>query len=138
MQLEDEVEINGHPAWIIAFSQPEPTLAGSDDYYATSFEGKITIMKNDYAVVKIEGSATSAKHNRQGKSLAVGSSNTDYYKDVSYDFSVTYRQLKPDVISLNKTYNFNGKNIKEQTTLSIEKVQTTDVKEIAARDYFSE
>lgn len=138
LQLEDEIEINGSPAWVISFNQPEPTIAGSDDFYATSFSGQITIMKDDYSVVKIEGSATSAKHNRQGKSLAVGSSNSNYYEDVSYYFSVTYRQLKPDVISLNKNYTFSGQKVEEQTTLTIEKVQTTDVKEIAARDYFSE
>lgn len=138
VRLEDEVEINGNPAWILSFSQNEPTLAGSDDFYATSFEGKITILKADYSVVKIEGRAESAKHSRQGKSLALESSNANYYEDVTYDFSVTYRQLKPDVISLNKTYASNGNNIKERTKLTIESVQTADVKEITARDYFGE
>ena len=138
VQPEDEVQINGSPAWIIAFSQSEPTLAGSDDFYATAFEGKITILKDDYSVVKIEGRAESAKHNRQGKSLAVGSSNPNFYEDVTYDFSVTYRQLKPDVISLNKNYFYKGKQVEEQTTLTVEKVQTADVKEITARDYFGE
>lgn len=138
IRLEDEVEINGNQAWIIGFSQNEPTLAGSDDFYATSFEGTITIMKEDYSVIKIEGRAQSAKHNRQGKSLAIGSSNANYYEDVTYDFSVTYRQLKPDVFSLNKSYTSNGKNVEEKTKLTIEKVQTTEVKEITARDYFGE
>jgi hypothetical protein len=55
-----------------------------------------------------------------------------------YDFSVNYRQLKPEVISLSKNYIFKGKKFEEQTTLTIEKVQTADVKEIASRDYFSE
>jgi len=138
VQPEDEVQINGSPAWIIAFSQSEPTLAGSDDFYATAFEGKITILKDDYSVVKIEGRAESAKHNRQGKSLAVGSSNPNFYEDVTYDFSVTYRQLKPDVISINKNYFYKGKQVEEQTTLTVEKVQTANVKEITARDYFGE
>lgn len=138
VQLEEEVDINGRPAWIISFGQPKPTLAGSDDFYATSFSGQITIMKDDYSVAKIEGSATSAKHNRQGKSLAVGSSNTNFYENVSYDFSVTYRQLKPEIIRMSKKYMSQGKQVEEQTTLTIEKVQTADVKEIAARDYFSE
>lgn len=138
IKLEDEVDIDGNPAWIIAFSQNEPTLAGADDFYATSFEGKITILKDDYSVVKIEGRAESAKHNRQGKSLAVGSSNNNFYKDVTYDFSVTYRQLKPDVISLNKNYIYNGGQVEEQTTLTVKKVQMAGVKEITARDYFGE
>lgn len=138
LQLKEEVEINGGPAWIISFNQQEPTLAGSDDYYATSFAGQITIMEDDYTVVKFEGNAKSEKHSRQGKSMAVGASNSNFYKDVSYDFEITYRQLKPDVIRLNKKYTYNGNKVDEKTTLTIEKVQTADVKEIAARDYFAE
>jgi hypothetical protein len=138
VRLENEVEINGNPAWIISFSQNEPTPAASDDYHATSFAGEITILKEDYSVVKIEGNATSEKHNRQGKSLAVAPSNSNFYENVSYNFSITYRQLKPDVINLNKTYTYKGKKVEEKTKLTIEKVQTAEVKEITARDYFGE
>ncbi|MGM0621123.1 MAG: carboxypeptidase-like regulatory domain-containing protein [Bacteroidota bacterium] len=136
LKLEEETEIDGNPAWIITFSQDEPTLAGSDDFHATSFSGQITVVKEDYSVKKIEGSVQSAKHNRQGKSLAVGNSNSNYFENVTYNFSVTYSQLKPDVIMLNKKYDYNGRQVAEKTTLTINRVQMADVKVVDSRDYF--
>jgi hypothetical protein len=138
LALEDETELNGNPSWIISFRQKEPTLAGSQDFHATTFEGKITIAKNDYSVKKIEGSAVSEKHNRQGKSLAVGNSNNNFYEDVTYDFEITYAKLVPQEISLNKKYMFNRQKMEESSRLTVEQVQTTNVKEITSRDYFAE
>ncbi|SHF40983.1 CarboxypepD_reg-like domain-containing protein [Mariniphaga anaerophila] len=138
LALEDEPEIDGASYWVIAFSQDEPTVGGSQDFHATSFEGKITIAKDDYSVKKIEGMATSDKQNRQGKSLAVGNLNTHYFKDVSYSFEMTYSKLKPESFQLNKTYLFNGKKVEEASQLTVDQVQTTGIKEIATRDYFVE
>jgi hypothetical protein len=138
LALEDETEFNGNPSWVISFSQKEPTLAGSQDFHATYFEGKITISKNDYSVKKIVGSAVSEKHNRQGKSLAVGNSNTNFYEDVSYSFEITYAKLVPQEISLNKNYTFKGQKTEESSRITVEQVQTTNVKEITSRDYFAE
>jgi hypothetical protein len=39
---------------------------------------------------------------------------------------------------LNKKYTFVGQKIEESSLLTIEQVQTTNVKEIPARDYFAE
>ena len=136
LKQEAEVEVDGKPAWVISFSQDEPTFAGSGDFHASSFSGQITVLKEDYSVKKIEGSVQSSKHNRQGKSLAVGNSNSNYYKNVSYNFSVTYSQLKPDVIMLNKKYDYKGRQVAEKTTLTINRVQMADVKVVDSRDYF--
>ncbi|MGC9354134.1 MAG: carboxypeptidase-like regulatory domain-containing protein [Mariniphaga sp.] len=138
LTLEDEPEIDGNSYWVIAFSQEKPTLAGAQDFYASSFKGKITIAKDDYSVKKIEGSAVSEKHNRQGKSLAVGNSNTNYLEDVSYNFEITYSRLKPEMILLHKKYRFEGKNMEESLRLVVNQVQTTGLKEITARDYFAD
>ena len=138
LTVEAEPEIEGKSAWVIAFSQPDPDLAGSGDFYATSFKGKITILKDDYAVIKIEGHAESPKQNRQGRFLAVGESESDYLSDVSYGFIVTYSNLKPDEIILNKSYKSHGKKVEERSHLKINQVQVTNVKDIATRDYFSE
>jgi hypothetical protein len=138
LTLEAEPEIDGKSAWVIAFSQPDPDLAGSGDFYATSFSGKITILKDDYAVTKIEGHAESPKQNRQGRFLAIGESDSDYLRNVSYGFIVTYSDLKPDEIILNKNYRSEGKKVEERSQLKIKQVQVTNVKDIATRDYFSE
>lgn len=138
LTLAEEPENDGVPVWIISFMQKEPTLAGSQDFHATFFEGKITIAKDDYSVKKIEGSAVSEKHNRQGKFLAVGNSNTNFYEDVSYNFEITFARLVPQKISLHKKYNFKSQKIEESLQLTVEQVQTANVKEISSRDYFSE
>jgi hypothetical protein len=136
LTLEGEPVIDGNQAWVISFRQNRPTLAGSQDFHATEFQGKITILKDDYSVKKIEGSVKSAKHNRQGKSLAVGNSNANYFEDVSYDFAVSYSKLKPDILSMNKTYHHNGQQVEEKSQLNITSVQIENVQEIANRDYF--
>ncbi|MFA5533908.1 MAG: carboxypeptidase-like regulatory domain-containing protein [Mariniphaga sp.] len=124
--------------WVIAFSQSKPTPEGSQDFHATTFQGEITINKEDYAVKKIVGSAESAIQNRQGKSLAVGAGNTNYFENVTYHFEVTFSQLKPEAMLLNKTYLFNGHKIEEKSKLTITRIEMTNVKEIASRDYFVE
>ncbi len=138
LKLEEETEVNGRPAWVIAFSQSSPTLPGSRDYHATAFEGKITIIKEDYTVLKIEGSGRSSKHHRQGKFLAVGPSNSNYHENVSYNFQMVYSELKPDIFEMNKTYSSNGEQISEYTRLIVKQVHITDVKELATRDYFAD
>ncbi len=138
LTLEDEPEIDGNSCWVISFSQEEPTLAGAQDFYASSFKGKITIAKDDYSVKKIEGSAVSEKHNRQGKSLAVGNSNSNYLEDVAYNFEITYSRLKPEMILLNKKYRFGGKNVEETSRLVVNEVHTTGLEEITSRDYFAD
>ena len=109
LKLDGEPEVDGSACWVISFKQIDPTLSGSGDFYATSFEGKITIEKDDYSVKKIEGKIHSEKNNRQGRGLAVGASNINFQKDVSYDFTVNYSNLKLDYILLNKMYTSGGK-----------------------------
>lgn len=137
LRLENETIVDGKPVWVISFSQEEPTLAGSQDFHATQFSGRITIAKEDYSVIKIEGKGESARHHRQGKNLAVGNSNSNYFEDVTYDFSISYSRLKPDIFSLNKRYRFNGKIVEEKSRLLVNQVQMADVKEITTRNYFA-
>lgn len=138
LSLEDEPEIDNSQAWVIAFSQDEPTLAGSQDFFATSFEGKIIISKDDYSVKKIEGKAVSPKQNRQGKSLAVGNTDNNYLEDVSYTFEITYSKLKPEKFTLHKSYRYKGEQVEETSRLIVDRVLTDKVTEIVSRDYFAE
>lgn len=138
LKLEEETERDGKPVWIISFSQEEPTLAGSQDFHATEFRGKITIAKDDYSVLKIEGTAKSEKQNRQGKFLAVTGSNQNYFENVTYDFGITYSKLKPELLSINKKYRLNGQQVEETSTLLVNQVEMANVKEITSRDYFAD
>ena len=136
LKLDSEPEVDGSPCWVISFAQKTPTLAGSGDLYATSFEGKITIEKDDYSVKKIEGQVHSARNNRQGRGLAIDPSITRFQKDVSYDFTVNYSNLKPDYILLNKKYTSEGEDVMQQMKLVVNQVQTTNLVEIDNRQYF--
>ncbi len=137
LKLEDEPTVNGEEYWIISFKQGQPTLAGSGDFYATGFEGKITINKEDYSVLNIEGKVVSPKNNRQGKALAIGSSNTNYFENVSYDFSIQYETLKPAKIELNKSYTSKGDRISEHSSLKITQVKATNLTQLDSRQYFT-
>ena len=137
LALVKETTLDNEPVWVISFSQNQPTPAGSQDFHATAFEGKITISKSDYSVKKIEGTGLAEKHHRQGKFLAVGSSNSHYFEDVSYRFEITYTKLKPETIILSKEYEYNGDKIAEISRLTVNQVLTTGIKEITSRDYFS-
>lgn len=138
LALAGEPVVDGKPAWVISFRQENPTPEGSQDYHATAFEGKITIFKDDYSVKMIEGSVKSKMHNRQGKHLAVGQNNLNFYENVSYDYTVTYSKLKPDLLSMNKTYRYNGQQVKENTQIVIDSIQIENVRSIAQRYYFAE
>jgi len=137
LKLLDEPNINGESFWVISFRQKEPTLAGSGDYYATRFEGEITINKEDYSVIKIKGKTEAQKNNRQGKALAIGSSNTSYLSNVSSEFLIEYTNLKPDKIEISKTYSFKGDQILEKSSLSIKQVKATNLTQLDSRQYFT-
>lgn len=136
LSLESQPTIDGKEYWVISFSQEKPTFEGSGDYYANAFTGKITINKVDYSVLKIEGEVQSAKNNRQGKGLAVGESNKNYLTDVSYQFTVDYKDLLLNQISMNKVYKYDGKSFAEQSVLKVDRAHTNNVTKIEERDYF--
>lgn len=137
LSLESEPVINGKECWQIFFKQNKPTLPGSGDFYASSFEGKITIIKEDYSIQKIEGQVQSPKNNRQGKSLAIGNTNTNYFKNVAYNFSIQYENLNPKLITLNKTYTNKNEKVSESSTLKITQVKATGLTTLNSRDYFT-
>ncbi|MCF6332883.1 MAG: carboxypeptidase-like regulatory domain-containing protein [Draconibacterium sp.] len=137
LKLDSEPNIDGKYYWVISFKQKQPTFAGSGDFYATSFDGKITINKEDYSILKIEGKVESPKNNRQGRSLAIGRTNKNYFENVSYNFSIYYETLKPAKIELNKSYSSNGEKIQESSTLEITRVKATNLTQLDSRQYFT-
>lgn len=136
LSLESQPTIDGKEYWVIAFSQKNPSFEGSGDYYASQFSGKITINKVDYSVLKMEGKVVSPKNNRQGRGLAIGSSNTNYLTDVSYSFLVEYKNLLMNTISLNKNYTYKGENVNEQSVLKVDRAHSNNLTTLNTRDYF--
>lgn len=138
LSLESQPTIEGNEYWVIAFSQAEPTLEGSGDYYASAFSGNITINKVDYSVLKIEGEVQSAKNNRQGKGLAVGDSNNNFLSEVAYNFTVDYKDLLLNQVAMNKTYSSGGEKVIEHSVLMVDRAHSNNLTKIDKRNYFAD
>ena len=136
LTLQAQPTIDGKECWLIGFKQVLPTPEGSGDYYATAFEGTVTVRKEDYTVYNITAKVKAAKNNRQDRSLAVADSNSDYLKDLSYDFSVDYRDLLLNQITLNKSYSYKGNSYSEKTLLKLTRAHANNLVVLNSRDYF--
>lgn len=136
LSLQSQPKIDGKEYWVIEFRQLLPTLEGSGDYYATSFEGTITICKEDYSVYNITAKVKASKNNRQDRSLAVASSNQNYLSNVVYDFSVDYRDLLINQIQLHKSYSYKGNSYDENTSMKLTRAHANNLTVLDSRDYF--
>ncbi|WP_321348695.1 carboxypeptidase-like regulatory domain-containing protein [uncultured Draconibacterium sp.] len=134
--LESQPVIDGQEYWVISFNTIVPSLATTGDYYAGTFKGKITINKEDYSILKIEGEAVAPKNNRQGRALAIGQNNTDFYTDVLYTFEVDYKNLLLKRVAMDKSYTCKGKKISEQSVLEMNRAHTNNLTVVDSRDYF--
>lgn len=137
LKLIDEPKVDGKDCWQISFQQNKPDVTGSGDFYATQFEGEITVVKEDYSVMNLSGKIVAPKNNRQGKNLAIGSSAKSFYKDVTCNFSVTYRKQKPVKIEMEKLYQYSGKKISENALLQFVQANANHLKVLDNRDYFA-
>lgn len=136
LSLQGQPTIDGKEYWVIAFKQQLPTLEGSGDFYATAFEGTITIRKDDYVVRSITGKVHSPKNNRQDRSLAIGATNRHFLEDVDYSFAVEYRDLLVNQIQLTKDYSYLGDRYHETTTMQVNRAHANNLTELSSRDYF--
>jgi len=136
LALVNQPTIDGKEYWVISFKQVLPTPEGSGDYYASAFEGSITIRKDDYMVRNITGKIKSPKNNRQDRSLAISASNTDYLQNVNYDFSVDYSDLLINKISLNKSYDYKGDSYSEKVELKLSRAHANNLIVLDSRNYF--
>lgn len=136
LELESQPVIDGKEYWVIAYSAKAPSLVTSGDYYATTFKGTVSINKEDYSVLKIEGQAVAPKNNRQGRALAIVSDNTDYYSDVLYTFQVDYKDLLLKRVLLEKTYSYKSKKYTAKSVLEMNRAHTNNLTVLDSREYF--
>lgn len=136
LELEGESSVNGKNCWVISFTQHPPALSGTGNYYASHFHGKITVVKEDYSVVEISGKMESPKNSRQGSSLAASPKSPALYTSLTSEFRVNYENHKPVAIHLDRTYNFEGKNIRETSTLKFVQARANNLQVLDDRDYF--
>jgi hypothetical protein len=136
LRLKDQPSIDGEEYWVIAFKQILPTLEGSGDFYATAFEGTITISKDNYSVQNISVKIKSPKNNRQDRSLAIADGNINYLEDLTYTFSVDYKDLLLHNISLSKNYTYHTKTYSEETELQVIRAHANNLTVLDSREYF--
>lgn len=136
LKLKSEPVVDGEEFWVILFTQAVPDFASTGDFHASSIEGEITIAKEDYSVAKIEGKVQSNKNSFHGKSVAVGPSGANIREDVSYDFMVVYKSLKPELFRMNKIYTCNGEKVQEKSELKVNQIHTTQLNRLETRNYF--
>lgn len=138
LNQEEDAILEGTDVWVIGFNLAEPGLVGSGDYYASRFDGKIYINKNNYEIKKIEGWITSEKQNRQGRSLTVTPDSQEPLRDVVYDFRINYNTEGLEFITLHKNYIQSEQQISENTLLVVKETNTVNIAPISGRDYFVE
>jgi len=137
LKLMDEPKVDGKDCWRISFQQNKPDLTGSGDFYASKFEGEITIAKEDYSVVNLSGKIEAPKNSRQGKNLAIGNSSKSFYQNVTCNFNVTYQKQKPVKIEMEKSYLYSGKKVSENSSLLFVQANASNLKVLENRDYFA-
>lgn len=136
LSLLSQPTIEGKEYWVISFKQVLPSAEGAGDFYATAFEGTLTVSKEDYSVYNLTAKVKASKNNRQDRSLAVARSNNDFLSNVSYDFSVDYRDLLVNQIKLNKSYLYKGNSYNENTVMKLTRAHANNLIVLNSRDYF--
>lgn len=136
LKLQSQPTIDGKEYWVIAFSQDKPNLEGTGNFYAASFEGEITINKEDYSVLNFDFNAKATKQNRQGRGLAIGESNTDFFTDINYACKVEYKDLLVNSMSMAVQYTYKGKAFVENSVLKVDRAHTNNLTTLETRNYF--
>ncbi len=136
LSLDSQPVIDGKEYWVIAFSPRKPSVITTGDYYASTFKGKISINKEDYSILKIEGQVVAPRNNRQGRALAIGQNVTEFFTDVLYTYVVDYQDLLLKRVSLDKNYLLKGEKISEQSVLEMNRAHTNNLTQIESRNYF--
>ena len=89
LQLEGMSTYEGDSVWVISYKALKPDLAHTGDYFATKMEGKLYILKTDYALVRSECLIEASKNNPQNRSLYT---DGNAQQNVRYHLTTLYRK----------------------------------------------
>ncbi|WP_163715874.1 carboxypeptidase-like regulatory domain-containing protein [Mangrovibacterium lignilyticum] len=89
LHLEGVSSYEGDSVWVISYKTAKPDVAHSGDYYATKMEGKLYILKTNYALVRHECMIEASKNNPQNRSLYT---TGNAQQNVSYHFTTIYQK----------------------------------------------
>lgn len=137
LNLEGISTYDGDSVWIISYKTGKPDLAHSGDYYANRMEGKLYILKRNYAVIRNECMIGAFTHHSQNRSLFT---NDQEQQQVSYHFTGIYKntdgKYAVSYLDCDKTYT----NLQGETITFRRKAHGLELNrqpaEISGRDYF--
>jgi hypothetical protein len=139
LNLEGMSRYNGDSVWIISYKNSKPDLAHSGDYYATRMDGKIYILKSDYAIIRNECMIGASRNSSQNRSLFTDDKGQ---QQVSYHFTAIYKnkdgKYAVNYLDCDKTYtNLQGETITYRRKANALEMQRQPA-EISGRDYFED
>lgn len=89
LQLDGIRPYEGDSVWVIAYKTDITDLAHTGDYYATKMDGKLFILKSNYALVRNECMIEASKNNPQNRSLYTEGNDE---QQVRYHLTTLYRE----------------------------------------------
>lgn len=113
LHLDGMTAYEGDSVWVISYQSTKPDLAHSGDFYASRVDGKLYILKSNYALVRSECVIEASKHNPQNRALATEGNEQ---KNVRYHLTTLYQKrggkYLVSYLDMDKTYiNPTGENI---------------------------
>lgn len=88
LNLDGISAYQGDSVWIISYKPTKVDLAHTGDYFATQMEGKLYILKSNYALVRSECVVEAPKNNAQNRSLYTEGKAE---QNVSYHLTTLYQ-----------------------------------------------
>lgn len=139
LKLEGISTYDGDSVWIISYRTSKPDLAHCGDCYATQMEGKIYILKNNYAIIRNECIIGASKNNSQNRSLFT---DDQEQQQVSYHYTSIYEnkdgKYAVNYLDCDKTYtNPQGEKITFRRKADVLELKRQPA-EISGRNYFED
>jgi hypothetical protein len=139
LHLDGISAYQGDSVWIISYKPTKfaPTYTG--DYYATKMEGKLYILKSNYALVRSECVVKASKNNPQNRSLYTESKEE---QQVSYHLTTLYQRFNGkylvSYLDLDKSFtNSEGKAMKRSRKAALLDFEPSP-ELLTARTYFED
>ncbi len=94
LKLDRQGQFEGDSVWVINYRLRKPDLSKTGDFYATSYQGKLTVSKSNYAVLKNETLVKASDFNTLGRAFANAGVQRLIPVSIGYEFSTIYRKGK--------------------------------------------
>ena len=137
LHLEGISAYDGDSAWIISYKTNELDLAHTGDFNAQKMDGKMYILKSNFALVRNECIIEASLNNSQSRSLFT---KNDAQQNVWYHFTTTYQKqgnkYAINYIDCDKTYtNEKGEQVSYSRKANVLELKKSP-KKITGRNFF--